>query len=239
MRSDGVGRFRRSGAWWATAVVVLMASALTWAAEPPWTPPKFLDGNLPALPTAAVGGGQVLLDVHINEAGSVDGVDVLRRTPPFTDGAVAAVQGWRFDPARAIGQPVAGDPPPTKPEPVPSRVLVALVYRPPVLVGPTLGQAPDDVGTPSPEIVFPTNIVTPPFPPMAREGGVVLVEVKVGERGQVTSASVRQSGAGFDDVALQAARAWTFRPARIKGTPEQTVAYLVFVFRQPITAQAR
>lgn len=235
MRSGGFTRFGRPGASWGMTIGLLGLAALTLSSAPSWVPPKLVGATLPQVSPKALGGGQVLLDVSIDENGGVASVDVLRQTPPFTDGAVAAVQGWRFDPARALARPAAGEPPPTKPTPVPSRVLVAFLYRPPALNPTTLGEMPTDSGTPSDEIVFPTNIITPGYPPRAFLGGTVLVEAKVDERGQVTSASVHQSAAGFDAAALAAARAWTFRPARIQGAAQATVAYLVFAFRQPIT----
>jgi TonB family protein len=63
----------------------------------------------------------------------------------------------------------------------------------------------------------------------------VVVQVAVGVNGQVVNAATVRSAAGFDELALAAARQWTFRPARIHGRLEQTFAYLVFAFRRPVT----
>jgi TonB family protein len=238
MRAGGfAGRWREGSLWGAVIGPIVLAGTLAAQASS-WTPPKLVDAQVPATPTGAVGGGQVLLDVAVGETGSVTGMAVLRQTPPFTEAAQAAVQGWRFEPARAKVRPKAGEPVPDEPQPVPSRVLVAVVYRAPALMGPTLGQVPADTGTPSDDIVFPTSVVTPVYPPAARMAGTVLVQVKVDERGRVVEATVQRSAPGFDSAALEAARAWTFRAARVDGAPQATVAFLVFAFQQPITAAA-
>jgi protein TonB len=66
--------------------------------------------------------------------------------------------------------------------------------------------------------------------------GVVLVEVLVGPDGRVRAASVTSGSPGFDDVALTAARGWSFRPARRNGRPVAAFAYLVFGFRRPLAS---
>jgi protein TonB len=64
--------------------------------------------------------------------------------------------------------------------------------------------------------------------------GTVLVQVTVDVNGRVVSATIMRSAAGFDESAITAARQWTFRPALIHGRPEETFAYILFSFRQPV-----
>jgi len=52
--------------------------------------------------------------------------------------------------------------------------------------------------------------------------------------GHVVGVTVVRSAPPFDDPALQAARAWTFRPATGADAPPSTYAYLLFVFRQAV-----
>ena len=177
---------------------------------------------MPTIPTHAVGGGEVLLEVRITRGGAVGGVTVLRSTPPFTDLMTTAVQAWRFRPAEQEG-------------PVESAVLVAAVFRPPSVAAPTLGTASTNVAVPGREVPLPTKMVTPPYPPRAIDNHAVLVEVQIGSSGNVTDAKAVGSTSGFDGAALQAARGWIFRPAESAGTPVPTIAYIVFGFRQPIT----
>jgi TonB family protein len=122
---------------------------------------------------------------------------------------------------------------------VESTVFVAGIFRPPTLNAPTLGERPRDVAAPSNETPFPLMTATPRYPPLARDNGIVLVEARVDTGGGVADANVIQSARPFDEPALDAARQWTFRPARLRGTSMATLAYIAFAFRQPVTVPLR
>ena len=77
----------------------------------------------------------------------------------------------------------------------------------------------------------------PAFPRRALFGGLVLAEVRVDPLGAVSDATVLRSAPPFDEPALDAARRWRFRPARLHGRPVATIAYLVFGFRQPVLSR--
>lgn len=197
--------------------------ALTFAsilAGGEFMPARLRGGSAPRLPVEPVGGGQVLLELSVTPMGRVGGVATLRATSPFTDLLTGAVAGWSFEPARE------------EREAVESRVLVAGVFRPPALVGPSLGEVPRDVGPPSGGAPFPDSIVPPLYPPRAVGDGAVLVEMDVGADGKVARARIVSSSPPFDASALEAARQWTFRPAR-RGP---AFVYAVFGFRQPATS---
>jgi len=51
--------------------------------------------------------GLVIVRIDIAADGSVTKAQVLKGEPPFTDAVLSAVKRWRFQPARAGGQPVA------------------------------------------------------------------------------------------------------------------------------------
>ena len=96
--------------------------------------------------------------------------------------------------------------------PVDATVLVGGVIRAPALNAPTLGQPPQDVGSAADDTPFPLNVLEPPFPPLARDDGSVLVQVLIDPGGSVSDAKVLQSSPAFDEVALTTARAWPFVP---------------------------
>jgi TonB family protein len=116
---------------------------------------------------------------------------------------------------------------------VASKVIVAAIYRPPVLVGATYGERPTDVATAAADVAFPTSLAEPLYPATAPFGGVVIVEVRVSPSGAVSEARVVGPAPPFDQAALDAARQARFRGAAIKGA--DTYAYLIFGFQQPIT----
>lgn len=203
-------------------------------------PARYLDGALPSIPVQAVGGGEVLLELAVDNRGHVGSSRTLRATPPFTDGLSQVVRGWQFAPAESDLPPAGTDITSTPSRiAVPSKVLVAGQFRPPSINTPTLGEAATDVAQASSETPFPLTTVMPPYPPLAREGGTVLVEVHIDSRGAVVDAKAVRSASPFDEPALAAARQWTFRPARLGVTPVDTLAYIVFAFRQPITGAGR
>jgi len=214
----------------------VFCAALAVMAPAGFVPARHRDGPLPPIQLQALGGGEVLLEVGVNDNGGVTEVRILRETPPFTEAVTNAVSLWHFIPAEEELEPGPGelrDPKPRKH--IASKVLVAALFRPPTFNTPTFGELPKDVRSASTDVPFPTAIRSPQYPPSALFGGVVLIEVRVGTDGRVIGDRVIYSVAPFDEPSREAARQWTFRPASIDGTPTETFAYIVFGFRQPVT----
>jgi TonB family protein len=206
-------------------------------AQSAWVPAQLRDGALPPIPLQAIGGGEVLLEVGVDSDGAVTAVRTLRATPPFTDLLAEAVQAWRFVPAEREVPPLeAAAPEPRPREPVDSKVLVAGMFRPPSISTPTIGEAPQDVGLASVDIPLPIATVMPPYPPLALDSGIVLVEVLVDTLGDVADVWVIRSAPPFDELAMEAVRLWKFQPARLDGMPVESLAYVVVAFRQPVTS---
>ncbi|MBZ5558028.1 MAG: TonB family protein [Acidobacteriia bacterium] len=204
--------------------IVACVLGVALSAQDAFSPARFRTGRLPDMPALAVGGGQVFVELGVNAGGRVTDVSPLRTTPPFTDLVVGAVREWRFVPAvDEIASTPAG-----------SKVLVAAVFRAPALNAPTLGEAPKDIASASAETAFPLATTVPAYSPLARGSGVVLLELRVDPDGTVSDVTVIRSAPPFDDAAKAAARLWRFRPARIKGTPVATLAYVVFGFPVPV-----
>jgi TonB family protein len=188
---------------------------------------RYRSGELPQIPIQAVGGGEVLLELTVSSNGTVTAVRPLQTTSLFTEALTDVVPGWQFVPAQNEGKTVD------------SKVLVAGLFRPPSINTPTLGEVPTDVGAPSLDAPFPTLTVMPPYPPLALESGVGLVEVQVDAAGAVIDAQTVRSAPPFDEAALDSARQWKFRPARIRGAAASAYVYVVFGFRQPVTGLGR
>jgi TonB family protein len=200
-------------------------------AEP--APARYRDGAVPPMPALLVGGGEVFLELEVTREGTVTGVKTLRATPPFTDMLVAAVKQWAFEPAMLVEPPATPGAPRTV-GPAPSSVLVMAVFRPPTMMGPARGELPKDVSAPSTAIAFPSQIRPPPWPPLARSGGVVLVEAHVDGRGTVMDAEVISGSPGFDEAALDTVRGWTFLPPRAPEVPADSYVYVVLGFPTPV-----
>ena len=200
--------------------------------EPPYEPAQLRQGRPPLIPEEAIGGGEVLVELDVSAGGAVTRARPLRTTPPFTELVLDAVRGWRFAPARELVQ--AGGR--SSRRPAASSVLVAAVYRAPVFVGPTLGEAPKDVSPPSSAVASPAMMPAPPFPPHALLGGIVLLEVHVDADGAIEDVAVLRAVPPFGDAAVKTAREWVFRPAQRNGVRVPAVVYVVFGFRAPVQA---
>ncbi len=62
-----------------------------------------------------------------------------------------------------------------------------------------------------------------------------MIEARVDATGHVADARVIGSAPPFDTPALDAARKWRFRPARVGRRAAATYVYLIFGFPAPIT----
>jgi TonB family protein len=224
----------RRGLW----LIALTCLGVAVSAQSRFRPAQYDGGPLPVVPVQAVGGGEVFLELTVTKTGIVADVKALRSTPPFTAAVAAAARAWRFRPAEQLMEfPDRSRPPAWNP--VDATVLVVAIARPPTLNTPTLGQLPQDVGSEADDTPFPLTVIPPPFPPLARDDGSVLVQVMVDAGGRVSDAKILQSSPAFDEVALTTAGAWSFRPARVRGDSVPVYAYLVFAFRQPVTPASR
>lgn len=236
------GNIRRGDREWiataryALALSVVLATVFqnspALRAQAGFIPPLFVGGQLPVAPGNAVAGGQVYLEALVGDDGQVMAVRPLRITPGFTDRAISAVTGWRFQPASEEVAPIEGKA--VEPKKVQGTVFVAAMFSPPAMLGPTPGQPPQNVGVASPESPMPTSAAVANYPVQGAGSGVVLIEVTIDARGTVSDSRVRLSSPGFDAVALSAAQAWAFRPARRQGVAVTGRAYLIFAFQVPV-----
>jgi TonB family protein len=97
----------------------------------------------------------------------------------------------------------------------------------------------DEPAAVAPETWVPPEViekVKPEYPPERYDEGLdvkVIVRVDIDEEGNVTKASVFNSGgAGFDEAALAAARRWRFKPALQGGVPAESFAMIYVVFNK-------
>lgn len=202
-----------------------------------FTPARYLAGGIPPLPRASAG-GEVVLELTVDEHGAVTNILPLRTTPPFAARLAAEVRGWMFSPA------IEEQPDPKVPNarvrvPVTTKVVVIGKFRPPVRVGGTVGELPKDVGNASPEVAFPANLVMPRYPPSARFGGQVLAQAQVNADGSLGELKVIQADPPFESPALDALQQFTFRAPSRRGAPVPALVYVLFGFPTPIDSNRR
>ncbi len=215
------------------AVLALGAAAAVSAQRLTFTPPRLLTADLTPLPAPTIiGGGEVLIEATIDRTGRVIRPNVLRGTPPYTNMVLDALATWRFEAASV--RSIDG-----KDEPVAMSVAIAAVYRSPVLMNaPTIGEVPRDWTRPSGDVAHPIAMEMPNYPPTARDGGVVLFEVKLNEAGAMTETRGVASIGGFDSAARDALSHWRFKGGMYRSRPVPTTAYVIFGFRQPVVSSS-
>jgi TonB family protein len=153
------------------------SSAPSDAAQPPpppateVTPPRPLSDTGVDYPGGASGDARVELELVIDASGAVTGVRVISGDPPFADAARAAAEGWRFEPARRGGVPMA------------ARIRFGVGFEQrtidegapaPGSAGPA-GAAPAASATPAPSPAPPDAPPAPPAPPAPSEAIAVTV----------------------------------------------------------------
>lgn len=191
-----------------------------------FVPARRISGSVPVGPPPnVVGWIEGAMELVVGATGHLERTVLLRATPRLSDLLTPAVADWQFLPATDRGRPIS------------SSVLVAAVFRPPVLYNaPAPGDPPVEGAPPSPDIPLPIATPPPLYPPLGVADAVVLVEVFVGADGRVFRAQTIGQTTGFDQAALDAARQWSFRPAQRNGRAVAVYAYLVFGFRRPLAA---
>lgn len=193
-------------------------------AKAPRALPQLVGGALPAQISTVVGWEQARAALSVDKRGKVTAVHLMDASPGFERRVKTALAAWTFHPA-------------TGPKgPIPSHVLVVVIYRPPVLYNaPTLGNPMRRLTPWPPTVPYPIRTRTPMYPPQAAGNATVLVSLDVGADGTPTRTRIVGAPSGFDSASLAAVRAWRFRPAKPDGTPAPALACVVFGFRRPVT----
>ena len=141
--------------------------------------------------------------------------------------ALAAARKWRFRPAMHNGQPV------------PFKVIIQLEFRLHSKPNPDEEFARGAYSAKTPGLVLPKvkEEAKPGYTSQARARGiegVVELEAVVGPDGKVDRARVTKSldrEYGLDEEALRTARAWTFEPGTLNGSPVPVLVVIQLEFR--------
>lgn len=212
---------------WLALAVPILAVGLAAAAEDFKAPRLKGAGALPRAAQLAVGGGEVALELHVGTNGAVTKAEPLTSTPPFTEALIAAVRGWRFDPAQdTLDKKLVA---------VPGRVLVLAAFRPPTVYASPAPRGPALVlGRPSAVLPRPGALTMPAYPPKVFGDGTVLVEIETSAAGAPRAYHVLGSKSGFDAAALEAVRSWRFGAPSLPRVPDAVYVYAIVSFREPV-----
>ncbi len=174
--------------------------------------PTIISKHEPILPVALEKEqGLAWLMLYIDEYGYVAQTDTLKSTSKeMSRLATAAVSQWKYKPAIKKGRNV------------PSKLAVPFRSQGGLLVS----QLPAD------KRAKPIQKKSPKLPASLSDiSGYVRVLLELDEKGNVVRASARESShTQLDDLAIQAAEKWKFKPAQRDGEPVASSLILPFIF---------
>lgn len=166
--------------------------------------------------------GSVTLYVIVRPSGHAAGIKVIRPLGLGLDEkAIAAVEGWRFQPGEREGQPVSV----AATIEVNFRLLPNKGFEPGWYTQRVVFQTPADTTRPALELAK--------FPPNGdpREAGSVSISCLIDEQGIPTAMRVEKSTAAIlDSEAMRFLRQWRFSPAKKDGKPVAVPATIDVTF---------
>ena len=174
--------------------------------------PAVISERKPVYPSEAMGiDGVVVLECVVETDGSVGDIRVVKPLDPALDqAAVAALEQWRFKPARKEGKAV--------------RALVDVEMA--FTWGQNIPRVDSmDVFKPGPGVTVPTVLkeVKPAYPSAAKDAGIqgiVKLDCIVQPTGRVGDTRVTQSlDPDLDREAIRALKQWRFTPGQRQGKP--------------------
>jgi TonB family protein len=184
-------------------------------------PPKLITKVNPVYPEEARKAGLqgvVILSARTDIHGKVKDVMVLRSVPALNQAAIDAVKQWQYEPLIVDGQPKE------------AVFTTTVVFK---LNGAKKEGAEPAAGTKDqvqPKLLTKVNPVYPEAARKAGIQGVVLVEAKIDEKGDVVAVKVVKSIPELDQAAIDAVKQWKYEPVLIEGKPVGVVFTVTIKF---------
>lgn len=173
----------------------------------------------PVYPPDAVMGGTVVAELHF-EAGNVKSLRMLSGEDPFGGPTRSALSEWKLEPKQDSDE------------------LVVVHFRQPYLYHVSKSREEISPVKPGPSLPYPRVVIAPPYPANTLGQGSVVLLVEISANGRVTDAKIVQGMGALTEASLEAVRKWEFTPpADANGVKQISHAYVVFVYRLPISVQ--
>ncbi|HEX4074969.1 MAG TPA: energy transducer TonB [Candidatus Acidoferrales bacterium] len=180
-----------------------------------------------AYPINSGAAGVVVVAVNLDGSGAIKGTVTLRDVPSLTAPVLLAIPTWKFEPATLEGKGVD------------STIVVSVVFNPSDyrLTGaavPALGKelqilSPDSNGFLPPKTA---TASWAQYPINSLAQGAVILNVRVSRRGEVRQVTPVW-GPFLTKTSTEAAKRWTFEPAKFDGMPVSADTVIGYVYRPP------
>jgi TonB family protein len=212
----------------------LLAAFFLWPcalAQQTYSAPEVTSAGDAYAPYNVVLDGLFVLDVGIDDDGSIQGIEALRNPGAMLGDIKSAVQNWKFKPALEGRKARA------------SRMTVAFVYRPTNYLGfgaaavkdftPVIPSAQSDDGSDNSSPVGILSFAYADYPINSVASGSVLLQATVDSAGDVKNVSVLRGMASFNRFAQEALKNWRFRAATVHGNAVTSKIAVAFIFQPP------
>ncbi len=209
------------------AICFLLVGALARAQStkeenPNFEPVQVLNVTEPLYPVEVIGTGTVVLDVVVAPSGDIDYIEVVHDIATLTEECVAAVQKWKFQPAKLDGEPVM------------SSITAAFTFTEYLSPSPSWKAEPPADKSASFEPIRILSLEGTGYPFRSIAWGTVMLRVAVGKSGTVDRIGVIQDIPSLTEEAEQTLRKWEFQPARFDNQPLRSPMIAMFIFRPPV-----
>ncbi len=195
--------------------------------QPKFAAPELSTASGITYPINSGAAGVVVIAVNLDGAGKIKNTDVLRDVPSLTSPVLLSIQKWTFNPARLDGKGVD------------SIITVSVVFNPSDyrLAGTETPALGTELKTLSPK----ANGFLPPktttaswanYPLNSAAQGSVILDAHISHSGRVRHLAPVW-GAYLVKTSVDAAKKWTFEPARFDGMPVSANAVIGYVYRPP------
>jgi TonB family protein len=202
------------------------------SAQQTYKPPEVASAGDAYVPYQVVVDGLFVLDVSLDDGGTIQKVDALRDPGGMLGAAKTSVHGWIFKPASKDGKSA------------PSRMTVSFVYRPanngiasavtPQSFPPVL--PPDKAESSARGKYVPVGVLSfayPEYPANSVAWGSVVIQLTVDDSGAVKDVGFLHRMEGFNNLVSDALKRWRFQAATLDGKPITSKTVIAFVFQTP------
>jgi TonB family protein len=211
---------------------LLMGLSRPTSAQQTYKPPEAASAGDVYVSYQIVVDGLFVLDVSIDDDGTIQKVDALRDPGAMLGAAKTSVRSWKFQPASKEGKSA------------PSRMTVSFVYRPsnygrvaavpPKDFSPVL--PPDRSESSAHGNYVPVGVLSfayPEYPANSVAWGSVVVQLTVDDSGAVKDVDFLHRMEGFNSLVSDALKEWRFQAATFNGKPFTSKTVIAFVFQTP------
>ncbi|HMD41492.1 MAG TPA: energy transducer TonB [Candidatus Acidoferrum sp.] len=198
------------------------------AKEPPhFVPPNVLKAGPLPYPASSLDAGVVTLSINLDNAGQIASVGILRDLSSVSGLAMTTVHSWTFTPATLEGKPV------------PSSLVVNILYDPGFLGADNIPLQPPSQTTPitknSPPYL-PAQLSAAsfaPYPAKAKKQDTVVLNVSINAAGNLSNIATLRDVPPLTASALTTVKKWSFSAATYDGNPIASTMVVAIVFHSP------